>query len=426
MTILEVCLEVGGGGCRPLTGRGFLVTHGLMSRVFLMKWYHFTVEYFEDLRNINHCEFLVMRREEESGKYRLENKLRTWTDLRQERERAALKAKADEGKDAAAHTAPAKDSPKPDRPAVVSAPVTARRWGGCPNGCDHDKTFKIRAGFADLIQRDGTAVFTHDTIEMKSALTNGTTVFTHDTLSLSPALTNGDATTTTPAAAAPSLSSSSLATRRPAARCFHPVGGANSDDGEGDDEGGDEERSVPQIDITRAREEVVSSPAATPSFITVDDRLRAQASPPCQFHHHHQQQHHQHRHLGRDFGGTYSGHASDADSSEDDAARRRRGLKVIGPGASDSGVGKREHSAGAPRNNSHALAYRLGDSSYCSDCDNEGQDDSDTALDQKKKAAAAAALPLAAKAQLSADTDSVDDDITEAEREDRSLQGSVY
>ena len=37
-----------------------------MSRVFLMKWYHFTVEYFEDLRNVNHCEFLIMRKQIDS------------------------------------------------------------------------------------------------------------------------------------------------------------------------------------------------------------------------------------------------------------------------------------------------------------------------------------------------------------------------
>src|SRR5208282_2690251 len=63
-----------------------IVTHGLMSRIFLMKWYHFSVEYFEDLRNVNHCEFLIMRKKEDSGKYILENKLRTWSELRRERE----------------------------------------------------------------------------------------------------------------------------------------------------------------------------------------------------------------------------------------------------------------------------------------------------------------------------------------------------
>ncbi|KAI4226483.1 MAG: hypothetical protein L6R36_003138 [Xanthoria steineri] len=63
-----------------------LVTHGLMTRVFLMKWYHFSVEYFEDLRNVDHCEFVVMKRSRESQKYILQNELRTWSAMRRERE----------------------------------------------------------------------------------------------------------------------------------------------------------------------------------------------------------------------------------------------------------------------------------------------------------------------------------------------------
>ncbi|CAO1600547.1 hypothetical protein XANCAGTX0491_004230 [Xanthoria calcicola] len=63
-----------------------LVTHGLMTRVFLMKWYHFSVEYFEDLRNVDHCEFVVMKRNRESQKYILQNELRTWSAMRRERE----------------------------------------------------------------------------------------------------------------------------------------------------------------------------------------------------------------------------------------------------------------------------------------------------------------------------------------------------
>ncbi|KIV95149.1 hypothetical protein PV10_02831 [Exophiala mesophila] len=65
-----------------------LVTHGLCSRVFLMAWYHYSVEFFEDLRNINHCEFLVMKHGP-NGRYVLQNQLRRWSDLR--RERAARK-----------------------------------------------------------------------------------------------------------------------------------------------------------------------------------------------------------------------------------------------------------------------------------------------------------------------------------------------
>jgi hypothetical protein len=66
-----------------------LVTHGLCSRVFLMAWYHYSVEFFEDLRNINHCEFLVMKLGA-NGRYVLQNNLRRWSDLR--RERAARKS----------------------------------------------------------------------------------------------------------------------------------------------------------------------------------------------------------------------------------------------------------------------------------------------------------------------------------------------
>lgn len=37
-----------------------LVTHGIWCRVFLMKWFRWTYERFESLRNIPHCKFLVM------------------------------------------------------------------------------------------------------------------------------------------------------------------------------------------------------------------------------------------------------------------------------------------------------------------------------------------------------------------------------
>lgn len=64
-----------------------LVTHGLMTRVFLMKWYHFSVEYFEDLRNVDHCEFVIMKLNLKTGKYVLQNQLRTWSQLKREKER---------------------------------------------------------------------------------------------------------------------------------------------------------------------------------------------------------------------------------------------------------------------------------------------------------------------------------------------------
>jgi hypothetical protein len=97
-----------------------LVTHGLMARVFLMKWYHWSVEYFEDLRNINHCEFVVLTHNPENGKYTLQNKLRTWSDLKKDRER-------ENGAKGQIHT----PAPLPDH-----IPIR-RKWGGCPDGCTH-------------------------------------------------------------------------------------------------------------------------------------------------------------------------------------------------------------------------------------------------------------------------------------------------
>ncbi|KAL9101287.1 MAG: hypothetical protein Q9163_003439 [Psora crenata] len=85
-----------------------LVTHGLMTRVFLMKWYHFSVEYFEDLRNVNHCEFVIMKLNSGSGKYVLQNQLRTWSEMRRER----------------ANSWQEPHSPIPMR----------KKWGGCADG----------------------------------------------------------------------------------------------------------------------------------------------------------------------------------------------------------------------------------------------------------------------------------------------------
>ncbi|RMZ40214.1 hypothetical protein AFCA_003510 [Aspergillus flavus] len=102
-----------------------LVTHGLMTRVFLMKWYHWSVEYFEDLRNINHCEFVIMKLNEDNGKYVLQNQLRTWSELRKEKE-------LERQRDRAMNVIP------PAVPTSSESLVPIRRkWGGCPDGCNH-------------------------------------------------------------------------------------------------------------------------------------------------------------------------------------------------------------------------------------------------------------------------------------------------
>ena len=115
-----------------------LVTHGLMTRVFLMKWYHWSVEYFEDLRNMNHCEFVVMQRNDSNGRYILKNQLRTWTQW--QREQAEAKEE------------------KQRRLTIDNKQIPVRtKWGANsdhdPSGFDGRKC--IRQNTADLFREDG-------------------------------------------------------------------------------------------------------------------------------------------------------------------------------------------------------------------------------------------------------------------------------
>lgn len=457
-----------------------LVTHGLMSRVFLMKWYHFSVEYFEDLRNVNHCEFLIMRKNEDSGKYILENKLRTWSELK--RERALLKEKEkghDGDKEKGKENGNSKDSFTLNRTQSYTV-ENRRRWGGCPNGCDHDKNFKIRATLADLVKSDNitsngqassTTVSKVATSENGSGNSSGSTITNINGSSPAPHGTvnpsfNGTAASHT-ATSGGQASSSTILSRRPAAKRLQSQ---------------TEETTVPEltisgagtieIDVVKAREEVVSSPDGTPSFISVEDRLRNISKSPLEYRR-------QQLHVGRDFGGTYSGHnslvASDADSSEDEHHRRRI-AKVLGlrdGGSSshsdveapvgDSGSGNGAHEARssssggggkkglAPTPSNHlghqtlrdhirmgrgARANRLGDHPHSSDGEHEADcehehhhdhehehhchhdHDHDGDIEGEEEEGEELSRTL---------TDEADDILLRrAEQEDRSIQGSVY
>lgn len=97
-----------------------LVTHGLMTRIFLMKWYHYSVEYFEDLRNVEHCEFVVMKLREDTGKYDLQTELRTWSGYKKEVEENRYTC------------------PPLSRDMIIKPPLWGdRKFGGCVNGCNH-------------------------------------------------------------------------------------------------------------------------------------------------------------------------------------------------------------------------------------------------------------------------------------------------
>lgn len=56
-----------------------LVAHGIWIRVFLMKWYRWTYEEFESLKNIPHCQFIIMEKREDQ-KFKLKTRLRKWDD----------------------------------------------------------------------------------------------------------------------------------------------------------------------------------------------------------------------------------------------------------------------------------------------------------------------------------------------------------
>ncbi|KAI0112135.1 histidine phosphatase superfamily [Nemania sp. FL0031] len=306
-----------------------LVTHGLMSRVFLMKWYHFSVEYFEDLRNVNHCEFLIMKLKQDSGKYILQNKLRTWSELR--RERAAQKAKETKEQ---GETPNSKDVAKLD-----ATPVVARKWGGCPEGCTHSKHFKIRRDLLELRQQD-----------------------------------EASANAGLPSNAGPNTNGT-VASRRTLGRRM-----PNNSDDDSDDPRGTHPPSI-AIDVTKAREEVVSSPDGTPSFITIEDRLRHNLSTPKKT---------SYLHVGRDFGGTYSGHASEEDLSESDARERlaTRAARVKNGDRSTtalSGNGGGKESGTNKYPSRHAHANRLGDAPSNSDQGSDGSYEAEEDLDQAEQ-----------------------------------------
>lgn len=115
--------------------------------------YHYSVEYFEDLRNINHCEFVIMKRDP-SNKFILQNTLRTWSAYQLEQRKLRLAAAdAEKGDRNEATDAVDVSGIKDDRKSAAATtpaealaldqsygtPQAGVRYGGCPYGCNHDK-----------------------------------------------------------------------------------------------------------------------------------------------------------------------------------------------------------------------------------------------------------------------------------------------
>ena len=53
-----------------------IITHGMTLRLFLMRWFHWTVEEFERLRNPRNCEIVIMELDADLGKYKLVSDLK--------------------------------------------------------------------------------------------------------------------------------------------------------------------------------------------------------------------------------------------------------------------------------------------------------------------------------------------------------------
>ncbi|KAI0462486.1 hypothetical protein LJB42_003980 [Komagataella kurtzmanii] len=68
-----------------------LVTHGIWARVFLMKWFRWSVEEFEGLRNIPHCQFIQMVKGE-NQRYTLTTPLLRWREGDEDRVEEIRKA----------------------------------------------------------------------------------------------------------------------------------------------------------------------------------------------------------------------------------------------------------------------------------------------------------------------------------------------
>ncbi|KAJ4419536.1 hypothetical protein N0V85_000977 [Neurospora sp. IMI 360204] len=413
-----------------------LVTHGLMSRVFLMKWYHFSVEYFEDLRNVNHCEFLIMRNND-SGKYILETKLRTWSELK--KERAAQQALLTRG-NFKLDSAP---SPTPRMSSDPSAPPVEmrRRWGGCPNGCNHDKNFKIRSTLADLVKTDhmiSSHVISTDMTVTDSTSGNSTDADTPSVGSSSIALTDGAGPSTGKAQGVANASFNgtalpngpTIASRRPTAKRIHSSSSGVTLSPEVAHAG-------PVIDITKAREEVVSSPDGTPSFISIEDRLRSHLKSPSV-----PPRPHSHSlHIGRDGGGTYSGHSSSETELSEDERHKNVKAKIPSGGLTPHAVRLVPHrhpSRDQSQMGRGAKANRLGDHPPSSDGEDEadGEHEPDCEEDeenscQEQEEGARLTESITKKRSLENLPESITtkrslENLADAEKEDRSIRGSVY
>jgi len=218
-----------------------------------------------------------MRKKEDSGKYILENNLRTWSELKRER-LAALMEK--EGTNASPIVND-KEKEKERKVEVGKDIPTRKRWGGCPNGCDHGKHNFRKENSMHAMQLNGKT-----------------------SPAPSPIISNGESDVRLPFR------------RTPTARRWQSSSEEDEDDPRG--RPGPPVHLIQGLDVQKSLNEVVSSPDGTPSFISVEDRLRSRLKSPNNLF----------LSAGRDFGGSVSGAGSDTEFSQEEDARKRLAKNV--------------------------------------------------------------------------------------------------
>ena len=182
-----------------------------------------------------------MRKKEDSGKYILENHLRTWSDLRRERQAAAknnLTVNTTEKEKEKERKVLGGTDVMAVSPASPQVPVR-KKWGGCPNGCDHGKQHYHKKGDKSMH-----AMTSNNNNNTNLKVSSPIIKETNDVLPLRKSTT----------------------TRR----------WQSSEEEDEDDPRG---RFAPlsTFDVQLSPEETISSPDGTPSFISVEDRLRVKS-----------------------------------------------------------------------------------------------------------------------------------------------------
>ena len=313
-------------------------------------------------------------RKEDNGKYTLDTKLRTWSELKREK---ALKNKERDP------NAVDEETKLPRNKTFV----VTRRWGGCPNGCNHTNHYKKRQDLDALRQRE----------------------------------------TERAAESSRSAASSPHPRRRRA--------NLQLDLDEDEQEDNDQDGGTGKDGIIAASDSTPQSPpvvAVTRTTRTVERILPPPSdddpavSPITKSP--------QYTHLGRDFGGSYSGHTSiagsDSDSNDEEASRRRSATisslnDALHP---DSRVHHdRHHSRTLSASSAGSMApsgpgpfvNRLGDAPTMGMSDSENE-----SARQNRNAGNGGGVNGFEKRDGKEEEE--DEDLDAAEAADRSIRGSVY